>query len=433
MSRLTVLFATLVFASVAFGQELALLGHTPVGGGFVCDVWEYVDSTTGSHYALVGTYGTISVVDVTDPANPSIVATIPMPGFDMKVWGKYVYGVTGGGGTNQGKIADLTNPLSPQIVGSFNSAHNIFISNNGFLFAEYPGLKIYDLNPDPLSPMLVLDHDNSDGHDATVIGDRLFDFHGGSTNIYVVSWTESFSLSLLGTIDDPGIVYHHSGWTSKDKRYLFIDDELSSGSNPDITVWDIDDPANPVRVDTYTDNNATVHNLYVIDNYAYVSYYTAGLRVFDISDPTNISMAAEYDTSPATGEGYDGAFGVYPFTSTGHIYVSDQTGLYVFSFDLPSDVGEGSPNAPASFALRQNYPNPFNPSTNIGFSVPEESHVRVAVTDLLGRQVAVLADERMEPGEYTRQWKPNGIASGLYLYTLDAGSFRETRKLMYLR
>ena len=55
MSRLTVLFVPLLFVGVAAAQELTLLGHTPIGGGFVTDVWGYVDSGTGNHYALVGT------------------------------------------------------------------------------------------------------------------------------------------------------------------------------------------------------------------------------------------------------------------------------------------------------------------------------------------------------------------------------------------
>jgi choice-of-anchor B domain-containing protein len=279
-------FLLTLFVSPAWPQtNVSLVGHVAIGGGFVTDVWEYVDTTTGNRYALVGTFGTVSIVDVTDAANPAIVTTIGVPGFDVKVWGQYMYGVTGGGGTNQGKIVDLTDPASPQIVGSFNSAHNIFISESGYLFAESPGLKVYDLNPDPLAPALVWDSGDGGGHDAAVIGNMVYDFHGDATNIYEASFGSPFSLSLLGTIDDPAIAYHHSGWTSEDGRYLFICDELADHPTPDITVWDISDPLYPVNVDDYADPNATVHNLYVIGRFAYVSYYTSGFRVFDVTNP----------------------------------------------------------------------------------------------------------------------------------------------------
>lgn len=309
------------------------------------DVWGYVDSTTGVEYALVGTLSNtgIYIVDVSDPAAPVLVSEVDgIPGFDLKAWQHYVYTVNGGR-NGDGSIVDISNPAAPRVVGSFPTAHNIFISDGGFLVAEYPGITIYDLNGDPTAPVEVW-RGGVEGHDASVIGDRLYDFHGGSTGM---GYTRIYDISdpaapvVLGDITDPTISYHHSGWTSADGRHLFICDELARDPQPDITVWDIADPANPVRVGEIRDSTATVHNVYVIDTYAYVAYYTAGFRIYDVSDPANPIRVEEYDASPSKGEGFSGTFGVYPFTPSGHIYVSNGQGapfdaankLLIFRFD----------------------------------------------------------------------------------------------------
>ena len=98
---------------------------------------------------------------------------------------------------------------------------------------------------------------------------------------------------------------------------------------------------------------------------------------------------------------------------------------------------------PTAFALQQNYPNPFNPSTNIKYQIPSNNHVTLKVFDLLGREVATLVNEVKQPGTYTVEWSAKGgsasggdaynLASGVYFYRLQAGSFVATKKLVVLR
>ncbi|MCZ6766748.1 MAG: T9SS type A sorting domain-containing protein, partial [bacterium] len=127
--------------------------------------------------------------------------------------------------------------------------------------------------------------------------------------------------------------FHHSGYPTADGKHLFITNELAEHPTADITVWNIEDLSSPYQVASIAEPSATVHNLYIIDDYAYVSYYTLGFHVYDVSDPTNPCLADSHDTSALTGDGFDGAFGVYPFAPSGTIYVSDrQRGLFVFSF-----------------------------------------------------------------------------------------------------
>lgn len=88
---------------------------------------------------------------------------------------------------------------------------------------------------------------------------------------------------------------------------------------------------------------------------------------------------------------------------------------------------------PTEFRLEQNYPNPFNPSTTIQFAVPKTSNVTLRIYDILGREVATLIDEKYQPGQYKIIFEAGQLASGLYVYRIQAGDFLETKKLMLLR
>lgn len=98
-------------------------------------------------------------------------------------------------------------------------------------------------------------------------------------------------------------------------------------------------------------------------------------------------------------------------------------------------VLENNPPIPLANALLQNYPNPFNPNTTIGYSVagPRAEVIRLAVYDLLGREVAVLVNGKKEPGRYEAIFDASVLPSSVYLYKLTAGSFVQTRKMIFIR
>jgi hypothetical protein len=97
-----------------------------------------------------------------------------------------------------------------------------------------------------------------------------------------------------------------------------------------------------------------------------------------------------------------------------------------------SDVATGDP-LPETYALEQNYPNPFNPSTTIRFTIPAQQHVSLKIFNLLGQEVATLVDDNIIAGKHIVQWQPEQLASGTYFYRLEAGSFRESKKVVYLK
>ena len=88
---------------------------------------------------------------------------------------------------------------------------------------------------------------------------------------------------------------------------------------------------------------------------------------------------------------------------------------------------------PEGFALGQNYPNPFNPKTVVGSELPVASNVKLAIYDLLGREVAVLVNERRAAGSYQDSFDGSGLASGVYICRMTAGKFAQSRRMLLLR
>lgn len=91
---------------------------------------------------------------------------------------------------------------------------------------------------------------------------------------------------------------------------------------------------------------------------------------------------------------------------------------------------EESRNVPTEFALEQNFPNPFNPTTVVRFQLPAVSHVRLVVSDLLGREVAILMNEMKAPGNHSVRFDATGLSSGVYFSRLTAGQHVGTIKMV---
>jgi hypothetical protein len=110
----------------------------------------------------------------------------------------------------------------------------------------------------------------------------------------------------------------------------------------------------------------------------------------------------------------------------------DRDGQFRYSAEMFVTIG----GYPEKYSLEQNFPNPFNPVTTIQFSVPDNYRnemLSLTVHDILGRVVATLVNERMEAGVHSLQWNAAGNGSGVYFYTLRAGEFTETKKLLLMK
>jgi hypothetical protein len=126
----------------------------------------------------------------------------------------------------------------------------------------------------------------------------------------------------------------------------------------------------------------------------------------------------------------------------GHVVVASDTAKFRTSSSVLAAPGE-EPDLPKEYALAQNYPNPFNPTTTIGYDLPRESHVSLRVYNILGQEVIKLVDAEQRAGRYAVTVDGRGLASGVYIYRIQATSSASTgsgernfvavRKFMVLR
>jgi hypothetical protein len=110
----------------------------------------------------------------------------------------------------------------------------------------------------------------------------------------------------------------------------------------------------------------------------------------------------------------------------------DTESAYITLENLPTS-SEGFSNVPATFSLSENYPNPFNPSTNINFTLPVSADVVLTVHNVLGQQVAELVNTRMTAGTHTVNFDATNLASGMYIYRLQAGTFVQNKRMMLIK
>jgi len=102
-------------------------------------------------------------------------------------------------------------------------------------------------------------------------------------------------------------------------------------------------------------------------------------------------------------------------------------------FVLTAVNADDETTTPLTYSLQQNFPNPFNPSTTINFSTKEYGNVVVKVFDLLGREIAILVDKELPAGLHTIDFSDENLSSGIYYYTLNAGSYHTSKKMMLLK
>ncbi|MDO8549588.1 MAG: choice-of-anchor B family protein [Ignavibacteria bacterium] len=358
-------------------NNVTLLGHLDSYNTY-SNIWGYIDSL-GNEYAIIGHNAGTSVVNITNPSSPVEIGMIPGPSSvgiiwrEIKTYKKYAYVVsehTSPSNLSGLQIIDLSylpdsvryvkRYLWPGVDETNARAHTVTVDGQGYVFIQggtatlggthQGGIRILSL-ADPENPVQVSVFDPRYVHDVFIqdtilFAHNIFDFPG---HIDIVNISDRANPQLIHShIYQNG--FSHDSWTTEDKNYLVSSDEMEGLT---IKIWDISvlwdaDPNNNddiTLVGEYISDPAYIaHEPRVKGNYIYISHYVEGVRIVDISDPSDPVEVGYYDTYPQPGSGFNGDWGVWPFFPSGNFVVSDiQTGLYIFKFDSLNAGGiEGS-------------------------------------------------------------------------------------------
>jgi hypothetical protein len=212
---------------------------------------------------------------------------------------------------------------------------------------------------------------------------------------------------------------------SQENGYLFVAFAATSGEvwtqTPDSTAYFAGHfMYSTDGGETWTDPEVFTPSDSPLMDWRYVSIVTASPVDGNV---ITVHMTMQGDTIPASVTNSAG--------TTMPVAVSAQ--YYHISTEIIIVGVDDDISAPLEFTLVQNYPNPFNPSTSIKYSLAEQSPVSLKVYDILGNEVATLVNTSQGTGVYEVNFNASNLASGLYFYTLKAGNFTSTKKMMLLK
>ena len=446
-------FSSFSVIDVSYQSPQYLTGFSV--GGFISGI-----SVENFYAYLAASDAGMVIVDVIQPSNPSIVGSLNMPGQStaLSVTGDILCEV----GMERGlRLLDISDPAQPVIIGYYAGleyGYNV-TSTATHAYVANESLKVF-LIEDPLN-ISELGY-----YKAPLVSVQDVDYDNGYT--YIAGGYGGFRVVDVSDPSDPTEVGACStvGYAIR----LDVQGEYAYVANMDggLRIINVSDPANPFEAGYFNDNFADVMDVKAQGLYAYVTYWFHGLGVIDVSDPANPIRVGLYDDAlQAQTVDIQGAYavlgclsdGVYvidvsnpnnPFpagynTGTGSCssalfaggYLCSAEGDYFAVYDASAALGveEGSvPSGTAvSFRLFPPYPNPFNMTTNINFNITRPGWTRLAVYDILGREVEVLKEGYFQPGDYYINWNARGFASGIYLIKLYNGGNVEVKPAVLVK
>ncbi|GAB4321932.1 MAG: hypothetical protein Kow0074_13090 [Candidatus Zixiibacteriota bacterium] len=314
-------------------------------GGSDCWGWEGPD---GTEYAIMGVAEGVAFVNVT---TKQFIQIVPGPESgcssirwrDMVTYDHYCYCVSECTGTNEGlMIIDMQYlPDSVHLANVYEqtgdrTSHNMSIDTaRGFAYIverDYSGFRVVDLS-DPVNPVDINEVTTGDLHDIFARNDTVWAAEGGLGSFSIWNLTDKLNPQLLARFEPQSSGYAHNIWPTEDGRYAVTTEETPFKT---IKVWDTQDLQNVSLVGEVIAASQLAHNAQVFLDYVVSSHYESGVQVVDLSVPECPREAAVFDTYlPSNSPNFNGAWGAFPYTSSGKIYVSNDDGrLFILQSNI---------------------------------------------------------------------------------------------------
>lgn len=306
--------------------------------------------------------------------------------------------------------------MNKGVVDPKNSGVSVGVSTDGYVYANNVSagatpLKIF--NPDLTFFGNAVDNLTSFSRAINVSSDGNDIYYSGYTNHAVYRYHSDLGVlgSYLTRVDTVMKGFDCESYCWNPKTHLLY---ASSGSyNDQPNRW----PGLSTSYDTaaWYAYNPTTNTVGEKINWVFNKKY----------DTTNVLKANERPRAIAFSPGGDTAYvGVFGGGSPG--------GLRMFR-RVPTGIVPLTGGVPSVYALTQNYPNPFNPTTEIQFTVAKAGMTSLKVFDILGREVATLVNQPMNPGKFRVDFDGKNLSSGTYIYVFSSGDSRITKKMMLLK
>lgn len=437
------------------------------------EVWGY--AVNSHEYAIIGTTEGTHFIDVTNPTVPFQAFFVPgkvrggqIIHRDYHDYRGYLYAAAGEGDNSTLQIIDMRELPDKIIVAYdqkdiFRTAHNIFIdTTTAKLYAlaargdsnGYAPLRTFDIR-NPTNPVVLGEYNNFGGikpshvHDAYVDNNIAF-LNLGNDGMAIVDFTDDTHPQTLSTLTDyPSRGYNHSGWMSTDCSAYYLADENHGFDLKVLDVTDLCEPEVGKTFNAQVENSVSIaHNQIVACNYLYVSYYYDGLRIYDISTPTQPVLVRYFDTyNLPNGTQYRGAWGVYPFLPSGNILLSDmQSGLFVFE-----GMGDNCNNQARNNNCLQSQicsltstedspllneiklsPNPIIDYASLIVNLSETlDNLSISLMTINGQTLQNWHYQDLVAGANDFSiLLPNSLPKGVYLLSLQSEQFQITKKVM---
>lgn len=348
MRKLLLAFICIIQVSFLSAQlNMSFLGQLEYQGQEGLDIWGYADENNNEYAIMTVTTG-VSIVDVTTPTTPTEIFFangINASWRDAQEYNDKAYIVNeSGDGLMIIDLAPLpgnTNLTVSNYTGNtypFTTSHNIYIDEQGFAYlfgTDYrvnniKSTIVLDLNKPTTDPNFEVGvFGDYYLHDGMARGDTLW---GGAVNdgfFSAIDVSNKSNMTTMGTKNTPHN-FSHNIWVSDDGQTVFTTDEVGGAYLASYDVSDLNNITELDRVQSNPGSNVIPHNTHVIGNYIVTSYYRDGVTIHDVSNPSSMVEVGNYDTSPLTGNGFNGCWGVYPWLPSGNIIASDiEGGLFV--------------------------------------------------------------------------------------------------------